>query len=86
MGIVILNPLNNVSSISQPTTTSLLFDNTDPFQNIIGSNPWPTWNDFCPDIFLESLIFWKDAPIGTGLCFEPFEIINLIPLVLDWLL
>jgi hypothetical protein len=74
-GIVIRN-------ICQPMQSPLLLlRNADLLQNIIESNPRPTRNDRGPDVFRESLIFREDAPVRTRFRFEPFEIVNLVPLV-----
>jgi hypothetical protein len=52
-------------------------------QDIFSANTWSTWNHHSPYLLLKTIVFWQKAPIRAVLRLEPFEIINLVPLIPD---
>jgi len=68
-------------AISVSHTILLLLD-ANLLQDVLQSDSWPSRNDIGPYFLFESFFFRQDAPVWAMFRLEPFEIINLVPVVL----
>lgn len=76
-------------SLKPPSLLSLLTSGctagttTKPYclQDIVDTPPWPARDDFSPRLVRDDVLMAQEGPVWTRFGFEPFEVVDMIPMV-----